>query len=77
MKDTCNNFVLLSIQITIVEFGLNKSSDTDFRTLPSLERMVLVESFALETVLKSVSKEKLTNFEKTNLTYEKTDKKKK
>lgn len=34
MKDTCNNFVLLSIQITIVEFGLNKSSDTDFRTLP-------------------------------------------
>lgn len=30
-----------------------------------------------ETVLKSVSKEKLTNFEKTNLTYEKTDKKKK
>ena len=34
MKHTCNNFVLLSIQITIVEFGLNKSSDTDFRTLP-------------------------------------------
>lgn len=31
----------------------------------------------VETVLKSVSKEKLTNFEKTNLTYEKTDKKKK
>lgn len=37
MKDTCNNFVLLSIQITIVEFGLNKSSDTDFRTLPGGE----------------------------------------
>lgn len=36
MKDTCNNFVLLSIQITIVEFGLNKSSDTDFRTLPQI-----------------------------------------